>query len=263
MASVALRPGRFFKDSSSEARSEFLKAAGNLRDNYRFAHTNVESLVNECGDNGKGITLLPTNQFEEKTVASTEQKMTSGKIKKFTQENVFGICPHVTEDNKDLVQGKDLLMAYYDVDCEKNAKGSSYWRNRVMMVAKKPLDAEHKVNFAVASRETSNPELSDFGLEGTAGEIPVVAIRTAKGEKFVMQGELSRDGKALQRFPQDYFDGNLKRYLKSESVPESHDGPIKVVVAENFDEIVNNEDKDVLIEFYAPWCGHCKNLEPK
>lgn len=42
--------------------------------------------------------------------------------------------------------------------------------------------------------------------------------------------------------------------------------PIKhyqVVVAENFDEIVNAEDKDVLIEFYAPWCGHCKNLEPK
>lgn len=35
------------------------------------------------------------------------------------------------------------------------------------------------------------------------------------------------------------------------------------MVAENFDEIVNNENKDVLIEFYAPWCGHCKNLEPK
>lgn len=35
------------------------------------------------------------------------------------------------------------------------------------------------------------------------------------------------------------------------------------MVAENFDEIVNDENKDVLIEFYAPWCGHCKNLEPK
>lgn len=38
---------------------------------------------------------------------------------------------------------------------------------------------------------------------------------------------------------------------------------IQVLVAENFDSIVNDDSKDVLIEFYAPWCGHCKNLEPK
>lgn len=38
---------------------------------------------------------------------------------------------------------------------------------------------------------------------------------------------------------------------------------LKVVVGENFDEIVNDPTKDVLIEFYAPWCGHCKTLEPK
>ena len=38
----------------------------------------------------------------------------------------------------------------------------------------------------------------------------------------------SRDGKALERFLQDYFDGNLKRYLKSEPIPENNDGPVKV-----------------------------------
>jgi len=50
--------------------------------------------------------------------------------------------------------------------------------------------------------------------------------------------------------------------LKSEAIPDHNEGPVVVAVGKNFDDVVTNNGKDTLIEFYAPWCGHCKKLTP-
>ena len=41
------------------------------------------------------------------------------------------------------------------------------------------------------------------------------------------------------------------------------DDDVVILTEGNFEEEVLNCDALWIVEFYAPWCGHCKNLEPE
>lgn len=50
---ICLSATGFFGDASGDAYSEFMKAANNLRDNYRFAHTSEDQLVQKYEEDGE------------------------------------------------------------------------------------------------------------------------------------------------------------------------------------------------------------------
>ncbi|KAL2084549.1 hypothetical protein ACEWY4_020067 [Coilia grayii] len=256
----------FFSGPESSQIAEFQKTSGALRDSYRFAHSTDLGLGHKYGVETESVLLFRpprlNSKFEDNVVTFSDTvSMTA--LRSFIRDNVLGLCPHLTPENRDSLRGRDLLVAYYDVDYLRNPKGTNYWRNRVMKVAVQ--FQSQGLSFAVADRQDFQDELEEeFGFGASdGGELPLIAIRTREGHKYTMQEEFSRDGATLQHFLEEFFAGRLKRYIKSEPVPQSNDGPVKVVVAETFQEIVNDNERDVLIEFYAPWCGHCKNLEPK
>lgn len=66
---------------------------------------------------------------------------------------------------------------------------------------------------------------------------------------------------SLTSFINDVKAGVVPQHLKS-AEPEVNEGPMTIVVGKNFQDLVMDETKDVLVKYYAPWCGHCKKLAP-
>jgi len=67
---------------------------------------------------------------------------------------------------------------------------------------------------------------------------------------------------ALKKFIADFKSGSLQPFLKSADIPADNSEPVKIIVGKNFNQIVLNPEHDVLVKYYAPWCGHCKKLAP-
>jgi protein disulfide isomerase family A protein 3 len=252
----------FFEKSSSSQFSTFKKLADSLNEDHKFAYTTTAAVLEKYKHKNEIVLYRPitmANKFEDSSVSNSDSDPKLSELKDWVKENLHGLCGHRTSSN-DAQFERPLVIAYYDVDYVKNAKGTNYWRNRVMKVAKKSEENGDKVNFAVADKNDFAGELSEMNIV-PAGDKPVVAAKDKAERKYVMTDEFSPEN--LEKFVKDFLADKLEPYLKSEPIPDNTDEPVKVVVAKNFDEIVNDPTKDVLIEFYAPWCGHCKSLAPK
>ena len=113
------------------------------------------------------------------------------------------------------------------------------------------------MNFATIDAKSFGAHAGNLNLE--ADKWPAFAIQDiANNKKYPFDQSKKLTEKDIGKFLDEYVAGKVEPSIKSEAVPEKNDGPVKVVVANNYKDIVMDDSKDVLIEFYAPWCGHCK-----
>lgn len=89
------------------------------------------------------------------------------------------------------------------------------------------------------------------------------ALQPANMKKFACETPVKEmTAETIDAFITGIKDGSIKPHLKSAAVPESNDGGVTVVVGTEFEKIVLDPTKNVLVKYYAPWCGHCKKLAP-
>ena len=122
-----------------------------------------------------------------------------------------------------------------------------------------------KVIFVTGKVDNVNtdPIINFFSFDKGSTEPQIAGFIASAGKKFgFFEGEtVSAD--SLEKLALGVLDGTAPRRTITEPVPEEPlEEGVTVVVGSTFESIVKDPTKDVLLEVYAPWCGHCKALAP-
>jgi len=240
----------FVAESDKASLDAFVAVAKNLRNDYEFAVVNDASLV--PAGKSQPVVVLYRN-FDEPEVVHTGA-WTEEALSGFVRGNAFPLVGEIGPENyqKYLERGFPLVWIFIDKSKDQSVLAAA------REVAK---DFRGSLSLVWLDGKRWADHAKTFGLNG---ETPGVVIEDRDNRKnFVFPQDKEHTAAAFKTYLTGFMDKTLAPTVKSEEIPAKNDGPVKVVVGKSFEQIVMDNTKDVLIEFYAPWCGHCKNLTPK
>lgn len=246
-----------FLDSLVGPHSEELAAASRLEDDVTFYQTSSAEVAKlfHIDSTAKRPSLVLLKKEAEK-ISLFDGEFTKSTIAQFVNENKLSLVTNFTRESAPLlfenpIKKQVLLFA--------TAKDTAKYFTSFQEASKSFKGKLIFVYVEMDNEDVGKPVSEYFGV---AGDAPRVIAYTGNDDakKFVLEGELTLS--SIKSFGEDFLEDKLKPFYKSDPIPETNDGDVKIVVGNNFDDIVLDESKDVLLEIYAPWCGHCQSLEP-
>jgi len=244
----------FFDSVDSDGAKAFLAAAGNM-DDYPFGIATEAAVLAEY--KASGVVIF--KNFDEGR-NDLEGEVTEESVAAFVAGNSLPLVVDFSQDTAQKIFSGDIkshLLLFMSAAAEDHAAKVEIARG----IAK-----DHKGQMLFVTINTDEEDhkriMEFFGMEES--ELPSMRIIKLEEDmsKFKPASTELSDSN-IRAFVKSYLAGELKPHLMSEEIPEDWDKePVKVLVAKNFEEVAKDTSKDVLVEFYAPWCGHCKQLTP-
>ncbi|KAJ9673596.1 hypothetical protein PVL29_023264 [Vitis rotundifolia] len=245
-----------FPKFSGEEFENFTAVAEKFRSDYDFVHTLDAKFLPRGESSVTGPLVRLFKPFDELFVDFQDFHVDA--LEKFVEESSV---PIVTLFNKDPSNHPFVIKFFNGPNAkamlflDHNSELFDAFKSKYHEVAEQYKGKG--INFLLGDLEASQGAFQYFGLKDD--QVPLIVIQTNDGQKY-LKPNLEPDH--IAPWVKEYQDGKVLPYKKSEPIPEVNNEPVKVVVADTLQEIVFNSGKNVLLEFYAPWCGHCKKLAP-
>lgn len=176
-------------------------------------------------------------------------------ILEFVNAERFPLFAEINQQNFQGYMARGLPLAWLAVDPSETETFEKITAAVVGSGAAKSVAG--KVSITWIDNSKFDKHVESLGIDSIPGLIVI-----HENDKWKFTGDLT-DADAVSAWWKKWAAGEVDKFLKSEPVPEDPmDEGVYVLVGKSFDEVVNS-DKDVFVEFYAPWCGHCKQLAPE